>query len=385
MRNNAEITYRNNDTGIYKFIIFILILAVAVLSVMLVYNTLKIEEPIEEEQSDIITLDYENYTITINHDIATIDSKHPNGLLFAGISDDEMMGYIKDKTSYWKSSKNNYTSFSNLFNEYNIKELVLCGNIKQIMGNTFKDCLALESVVFNCNVEFIGAYAFDNTNITKFELPGTIKELGEDCLNPAKLERIILLPNESGEETFISCFNVTNAEGTTQNMNYYTSKYKALKYVECFGKTRVGYMGFRDCTSLESVIFHNSTYIDAWAFQGCTNLKLLDLTGVYYIDEVAIQCCESLLSLYIPSTLTKMEKWVLDGSYNLKYIYIEHKTKPNGWHNEWPGTIRFNYQPKTPTMANYTRQWVDTTTEIHWGCTKDDLIGTETEYINKKN
>jgi len=289
-------------------------------------------------------------------------------------------------------------SFNKLFTalDVEVKKVIIKEGITRIAYNAFRDCEYLEEVDLPSGLKSIGSHAFDGTNITDFYIPGTVTSMGEDCLNPYKVETITTLKNEVNpdQRTYLSCIcnhyidmdeeSETYGQEKWQNMNYYKTngKYANLRKVECLGKATIGYMGFRGCEALEEVIFHDETVISSWAFQGCISLEYVDLTGVISLGEVAFQCCESLTELYIPSTLVTMQKWVFDGSCNLTDIYIEAESKPTGWHNEWPGTINFCYTPKTPTAANWSRYFDNTPTTIHWGCSEENPDGLTTESHN---
>lgn len=109
---------------------------------------------------------------------------------------------------------------------------------------------------------------------------------------------------------------------------------------------RIGKSAFKDCTSLESVLFwadveeiddyafagctslteisipNETTRIGAHAFEGCTNLKDLIIWGSPEIDDYAFANCESIDDLSISNDTERIGTHAFDGCKNLESVII---------------------------------------------------------------
>ena len=94
-----------------------------------------------------------------------------------------------------------------MFGRTSLQSVTFGSGIKEIPTNMFRDCTSLSQVVLPANLEYIGAWAFQNTAITSIDLPASCKELSwrvfYDC---ASLEEVTIRGNLNyfGGEQFIN-------------------------------------------------------------------------------------------------------------------------------------------------------------------------------------
>lgn len=107
------------------------------------------------------------------------------------------------------------------------------------------------------------------------------------------------------DRAFNDCSNLTVVEGC-YNITYVGShSFEHCKSLKSFNAPikKVGFAAFKDCLSLEYVIFENTEKIDVFSFAGCTNLKSIYIRGLEslkHIGNASFWQCASLQRLIDP-------------------------------------------------------------------------------------
>ena len=180
----------------------------------------------------------------------------------------------------------------------------------RIEENTFKGCSQLESVSLPKGLNAIGHGAFsDCKNLTQIVIPESVQYIGQSAFKNCGLRtleiRINAVPEGTNDEKehFIRDFPCLKNEKSSLKSTDFPSPYTSNATFPF-----VGPEAFRNCKSLESVTFQNSTAvrIGESAFQGCVSLSEIDLpASVWRFDPYAFEGCENLESLTIPGGKSK--------------------------------------------------------------------------------
>lgn len=152
---------------------------------------------------------------------------------------------------------------------------------------------AIKEVVCSNGVESIGRYAFQNCdNLTSITIPESMTRIEERAVsNCSSLEDIIFQNSSS--------------------------------------ITYIGKSAFASCTSLTSVqIPDGLKSIEESTFSNCTNLKSVVIPfGVEKISSFAFLRCSSLTEIIIPNSVTTVGKQVFADCSNLKSVSLSDKVK----------------------------------------------------------
>lgn len=197
-----------------------------------------------------------------------------------------------------------------------LKSITISNNVKSIGDSAFGTCINLTSVDMGNSVTSIGCYAFTGcVSLTSITIPSSVTEIKEYGISAIPITSIEIGSNATNIafEAFSGCNNLTNITVHKDNPNYksidgvfYTKdgstliQYPAGKKEDSFivpdsveqiystafacskslkevsvGKNvkSIGSYAFRDCDSLENVIFDN---INNW----CLTYSYLETSGI---------------------------------------------------------------------------------------------------------
>ena len=168
----------------------------------------------------------------------------------------------------------------------NLKTVEIPNSVTVIKMAAFHNCESLEAVDLPDNLEEIGWGAFYNTGITSITIPGTIMMFSEswvaDCKN---LTEITL---EDGMPCVI------------QTLATYSANLKTVNLPNTV-KT-IGWAAFYGCTSLETFVVNE---------------------GATRIMDMAFYDCTSLTKLYIPASVTTIDKDIFGSAKDTVTIYCK--------------------------------------------------------------
>ena len=162
------------------------------------------------------------------------------------------------------------------------------------------------------NVTTIAEYAFENNkNITKAELPSTIKVVGAYA--------------------FQNCTNLEEVKLPSNLTNISTATFKGDNKLESITLSqnleKIGDDAFSGCAGLTQIEFPNTlTHIGVNAFNGNTNLESMVLpNGIKEIKEQAFQNCSSIKKIELPASLTNLGVDIFDGCSSLTEVISKTK------------------------------------------------------------
>ena len=161
-------------------------------------------------------------------------------------------------------------------------------------------------VILPDTVTTIPAYAFQNNSVIRsIVIPKGVTILEDGVFQGSSLERIELqegLITVSG--SFEDCDNLTEV-------------------VLPAGLQHLGWDTFRDCSNLRKVVIPDSvTYIGGYTFLNCSSLYEVNIPyGIEVIEEHAFDGTQ-LVNIYIPSTVTRIERYAFSSSIALQEITI---------------------------------------------------------------
>ena len=197
----------------------------------------------------------------------------------------------------------------------NLKSITISNNVKSIGDSAFMTCINLTSVDMGNGVTSIGYYAFTGcVSLTSITIPNSVTEIKEYGISAVPITSIEIGSNATNIafEAFSGCDNLTDITVHKDNPNYksidgvfytkdgstliqypvgkketsfivpdsveqiYSTAFacsKSLKEVSIGSNVKsIGNYAFRDCDSLENVIFDN---IDNW----CLTYSYLETSG----------------------------------------------------------------------------------------------------------
>ena len=230
-------------------------------------------------------------TVKLGDDVKTIDS-----YAFASCSSLESLNLPESLTTI-----NNY-AFQNCSK---LTSIDVPNKVTKLNDNTFANCTSLKNVSIGSGCTSISSEAFFNANaIEKITVAEDNKNFTvvDGVLYNKDMTTLVLYPkNRSGE------FAVPDTVTTIANYAFDNSpnltKVTIGKNVKTIGKG-----AFRNCKTLETVIFENSDTVQktigGYAFNNCPVLTTVDFgNAVKSIGDCAFTACKSLESLEFPDSI----------------------------------------------------------------------------------
>ena len=201
-----------------------------------------------------------------------------------------------------------------------LKKVVLSEGLEKIGESAFGDC-SFENFTIPSTVKEIGAGAFQSCEVlTAIILPDGITRIEPETFKYCVALESVFIPQSVtfiGDSAFYEC--------------------RALESIELHDALRsIGVAAFYGCESLTTITLpRNVTRIEHNTFTDCYNLKEVLIEGdLTFIGEQAFWFCQALESIIIPQTVITIEQSAF-GNNGMINIFVEAESKPDGWHTQW--------------------------------------------------
>lgn len=193
----------------------------------------------------------------------------------------------------------------------------------------FLNCVAIEKIKFNPELEEIPDYCFMNClALRTVEIPPALKELQHQFFNCPNLWRIDIPENSKLEKMHLGYSQIglwkMTVPATVKAASF--NDLRSLVSVEFLGAdTWAG--GFRECTALKSVkLPSRQKEIQSSAFEECTSLTAIELPAtVQTLGGGAFKGCTSLRTITLPAdnSITNIDNSAFNGCYALEDFALQ--------------------------------------------------------------
>ena len=222
------------------------------------------------------------------------------------------------------------------FSNAALKRAVISKNArKDILDEMFKNCLSLDSVIIDCNIQSIGNDAFYKcSKLTKIKFPESLESIGDRAFYQADLIDITI-PNKVstiGQEAFYENKNLLNASlgeklVSIGNEAFYRTGLTSIIIPK--NVTSIGNYAFGECNKLDKVFMKTSTAeVSSNTFYGGVNYRInyapntnyssLGGIGKTIVSNLAVNIFEDGDYIYLPLSGTKKTCAIVDWNNHAK-------------------------------------------------------------------
>ncbi len=231
------------------------------------------------------------------------------------------------------SSSRAYTSF---------QEFEFFTTITSIPAELFKDCNNLKSIKFPETITSIGEYAFyDCRNLKDFLFPQSLKSIGKYAFWRSS-----------------SLTSITIPDGVS--VGEYAFFVSGVKQVKFGNNVDIHNSAFGGCKSLYSLTFSGYACLRGFSFYMCEALTNVELFQLPSIPEYLFGKCSSLKSVIIHETSRIGPGW-LNECYAIEKISFLQATPPSisGTAEPFPPLSNYSYHIYVPkeSLETYKEQW----------------------------
>ena len=209
-----------------------------------------------------------------------------------------------------------YDNPSPVYNNSNVKKVVIEDGVTSIGNAAFRNCSSLTSITIPNSVTSIGNDAFYVcSGLTSITIPDSVTSIGNSAFYRCSNLTTITIPNSVtgiGNFAFYVCSGLTsitipNSVTSIGNFAFYDcSSLTSITIPDSV--TSIGYAAFYNCTNLTSITIPNSvTHIEISAFDNCTNLKTISLSCKSTLKKSDFGKQANLVSYTNQHILTKAE------------------------------------------------------------------------------
>ena len=228
-------------------------------------------------------------------------------------------------TSYYAKDKDEIP-YKMFYNCLSLQEIVIPPCIISIGVSAFESCRYLRSLTIPSGVASIGDYAFRDCGLTSLTLPSSISSIGDNTFEDCSGLTSLFLPSSItsiGDNAFCRCSGL-------------------ISLTIPLGVTSIGSCAFWACSGLTSLTLPSSiTSIGDDAFSRCGNLtsvqyQIDDDIDAYLLNDhpcIEVECGieyylnnKKMINVVIPSTITKLGKYVFQRSKDLTSVYVSWST-----------------------------------------------------------
>ena len=210
---------------------------------------------------------------------------------------------------------------SPVYNNSDVKKIVIEDGVTSIGAYAFYDCSSLTSITIPKSVTSIGSGVFDKcNNLTVYLESGstlTSNALGVDE------SKIVSYWNEGNLTWKLDANGTLTISGTGAMKDYNDNDNRSpiyknssvKKIVVEKGVTSIGESAFENCSSLTSVMIPDSVIsIGTSAFHSCSRLPSITIPdSVTSIGNFAFEACNSLSSITLSNNITSIGNWAFHG------------------------------------------------------------------------
>ena len=251
-------------------------------------------------------------------------------------------------TSYYAKDKDEIP-YKMFYNCLSLQEIVIPPCIISIGVSAFESCRYLRSLTIPSGVASIGDYAFRDCGLTSLTLPSSISSIGDNTFEDCSGLTSLFLPSSItsiGDNAFCRCSGLTSL-----TIPLGVTSIGSCAFWACSGLTSltlpssitsIGDYAFSDCSNLTSLTLPSSiTSIGDDAFSCCGNLtsvqyQIDDDIDAYLLNDhpcIEVECGieyylnnKKMINVVIPSTITKLGKYVFQRSKDLTSVYVSWET-----------------------------------------------------------
>ncbi len=231
----------------------------------------------------------------------------------------------------------------------------LSKNVTLLKASVFEGCSSLEDIKLHQGITYIGSGAFLGCIALKnIQIPNSVTHIDGSAFSLCESLKSVVIPEgvvSLGEDVFRYCTNLESvtipstveAMGTgmfidnnkltsvkiDKNNKFYSSKGNCI--IELKTKTLI--MGFGNYVIPDD---GSVEIIGEQAFSYCNHQKELVIpSSVTTIKGMAFMGCNGITSVTIPSSVTTIETGAFELNEQLKTIYCQVQSKPEGWAEWW--------------------------------------------------
>ena len=238
-----------------------------------------------------------------------------------------------------KGAMKDYSYDSNqspVYNNSNVKKVVIEDGVTSIGTYAFYDCSSLTSITIPNSVTSIGNSAFSYCiSLTSIMIPDSVTSIGISAFRNCISLTSITIPDGVtgiGEAAFRNCSSLTSItipdSVTSIGESAFESCWNLTSITIPDSVTSIGNYAFYNCNSLTSVTIPDSvTSIGKSVFYNCSGLTSITIPdSVTSIGNYTFNGCSSLTSITIPDGVTSIGYDVFKNCSNLTTISLSCKS-----------------------------------------------------------
>ncbi|MGN0164317.1 MAG: leucine-rich repeat protein [Candidatus Ornithomonoglobus sp.] len=231
-----------------------------------------------------------------------------------------------------------------------LTSMSLPSSVTDIGESAFEDCINLETINIPNGIKYINNYTFRNcSKLSALVIPITVEEIGVEvlkgCNNLYSLRIPFIGKSHEALDTwaadnvfgYLFGYTTTPETGLTyqfrdeNNVRYYYYIPDSLKTVEVDNKR----------LDTDNSLSDTTTVVPKYAFVNCASLKHITIDGGITVYEGAFKNCVSLKSLFLPTSVSRIEKDILYNCQNIESINVPFIGSSRNDNNQYTSTLGY--------------------------------------------